>query len=129
MFRQLVATVPSTDWGQLNLPLYRVTFTVQQNGKGNIGHAWRLTIKGRIVRWPQRPQQRSRAQLSGVIKNLCPEKKRKYKMADKSTLIIMPVAEALLQNGVVVVQGNLANLSPSESLKGWNILTMYLTIG
>jgi hypothetical protein len=63
-----------------------------------------------------------------VIKNLCPEKKRKYKMADKSTLI-MPVAEALLQNGVVVVQGNLANLSPSESLKGWNILTMYLTIG
>jgi hypothetical protein len=64
-----------------------------------------------------------------VIKNLCPEKKRKYKMADKSTLIIMPVAEALLQNGVVVVQGNLANLSPSESLKGWNILTMYLTIG
>lgn len=55
VFRQLAATIPSTDWGQLNFPLYRVIFTVQQNGKGNTSHAWRLTIKGRIVRWPQGP--------------------------------------------------------------------------
>ena len=34
MFRQLAATVPSTDWGQLNSALYTVTFMAQQNGKG-----------------------------------------------------------------------------------------------
>ena len=34
MFRQLAATVPGTDWGQLNSALYTVTFMAQQNGKG-----------------------------------------------------------------------------------------------
>ena len=34
MFRQLAATMPSTDWGQLNSALYTVTFMAQQNGRG-----------------------------------------------------------------------------------------------
>ena len=34
MFRQLAATVASTDWGQLNSTLYTVTFMAQQNGRG-----------------------------------------------------------------------------------------------
>ena len=38
MFRQLAATVPSTDWGQLNSALYTVTFMAQQNGKGKTCH-------------------------------------------------------------------------------------------
>ena len=38
MFRQLAATVPSTDWGQLNSALYAVTFLAQQNGKGKMCH-------------------------------------------------------------------------------------------
>ena len=60
----------------------------------------------------------SRAQLSGAVKNLCPEKKEKYEVADKSALV-MPVAEALLKNRIVIVQGtrNLANLSPSDVQK------------
>ena len=38
MFRQLAATVPSTNWGQLNSELYTVTFVAQQNGKGRTCH-------------------------------------------------------------------------------------------
>ena len=38
MFWQLAATVPSTDWGQLNSALYTVTFMAQQNGKGKTCH-------------------------------------------------------------------------------------------
>lgn len=34
MFRQMAATVPDTDWGQLNSALYTVTFMAQQNGRG-----------------------------------------------------------------------------------------------
>ena len=34
MFRQLAATTPGTDWGQLNSALYTVTFMAQQNGRG-----------------------------------------------------------------------------------------------
>ena len=34
MFRQLAATTPDTDWGQLNSALYTVTFMAQQNGRG-----------------------------------------------------------------------------------------------
>ena len=33
-----MATVPSTDWGQLNSALYAVTFIAQQNGKGKTCH-------------------------------------------------------------------------------------------
>ena len=34
MFRQLAATTPDKDWGQLNSALYTVTFMAQQNGRG-----------------------------------------------------------------------------------------------
>lgn len=34
MFRQLAATNPSVDWGELNSSLYTVTFMAQQNEKG-----------------------------------------------------------------------------------------------
>ena len=34
MFRQLAATTPDTDWGQLNSAQYAVTFMAQQNGRG-----------------------------------------------------------------------------------------------
>ena len=40
MFRQLAATVPSTDWGQLNSALYTVTFMAQQNGRGKTCQYW-----------------------------------------------------------------------------------------
>ena len=59
----------------------------------------------------------SRSQkISGAVKTLCPEKKH-LRAADKSTLII-PVAEALLQRGIVRVNsGNMENLSPNGVAK------------
>ena len=52
MFRQLAATVPSTDWGQLNSALYTVTFMAQQNGKErHVITVWRLTTRVVTVHW------------------------------------------------------------------------------
>lgn len=53
----------------------------------------------------------SRSQLSGAVKSLCPEKKKQLRAADKSSMVL-PVAKALLNKGIVQAEGDMENLSP-----------------
>lgn len=50
------------------------------------------------------------------MKSLCPENKKQLRAADKSSMVL-PVAKALLDKGIVQAEGDMANLSPSKVKK------------
>ena len=55
----LAATVPSTDWGQLNSVLYTVTFMAQHRmaGGGPASIVWKQITRAQSVSWPPRSRQ------------------------------------------------------------------------
>ena len=58
----------------------------------------------------------SRSQLTGALSSLCsPQTKRKYRSADKASLIL-PVAKSFLEKGIVALceDANIANLQPNQ---------------
>ena len=57
----------------------------------------------------------SRSQLTGALSSLCsPQTKRKYRGADKASLIL-PVAKSFLEKGIVALSEDaIANLQPNQ---------------